>query len=266
MKLSEKFAMCLIWAVLLVSFSVNVAIAGDKGSFGYEKTINIYDLSTWEGVPSITDPVGDTVDEIQEANITDIKEVWICNNYTHLFIRVDVVGKLPAPNTAPYFAMQLYIEDIAGRADEGTELFMDYGHGVLQNDINASFLFSKWSQGGYCRFNYTGGTWTWDQDLNDPSTQGAVNWTVNGNSFVMMIYLGLLSSTGEVASGDSFKFEIFTIYSPDQTSWYAEDYLDFATYTLTGEVVPEFTGPAIILIILVSTIVFTAARKRKFLS
>jgi len=270
MKRSEKFALSIILLALIAGFSVNIVMAGDKGSFGHEKTIDIHDLSTWNGVPSITDSEGDIVDSgTPEANLTDIKEVWICNNYTYLFVRIDVVGELSPPGTAPYFAIQLYTEDVKHKADNSTKLFMDYANGpITENDINASFLFSKWSQGGYCRFNYSSATsaWKWDQDLTDPETQGAYNWTVNGHSFVMMIHLELLSSTGKVNSGDSFKFDIFTIYSPDGNSWYAEDYLDFATYSLTGDVIPEFATLIILLLTLISTTTFVVfAKKRKLI-
>ena len=200
---------------------------------------------------------------LQEAagsDIGDILNVWICNNYTHLFVRVDVAGGLPAPDVLPYFAMQLYVEDTNHTALNSTSLMYTNGP-IVENDINASFFFAKWSDGGFGRKYWTGSDWGgW---VDNP---GAVNWTVGGKSFVFAIYLPHLSSTGSLSTDDTFKFEVYTIWSPDGSNWFAQDYLDFATYTLTGPVVPEF--PSLIIILLVTPIIaiaIIAAKKRRLL-
>lgn len=269
MKMGNKISLGMVLATLMLILLISVTTtplvsAGDKGSFGYEKTIDVFDVTTWAGVPNATDVAGDHVSSGQVgSDICDILKVAICNNFTHLFVRIDVAGALPEPTppASTSFAMQLYVEDAAHVETGGTTFFYtDAG----PSNISVYYLFSKWSNGGYAAFHWDGTTpWAWDYDLTDPATQGQYNWTVGGNSFAFSIYLPLLYSTGAPTSGDSFKFEILTVWSPDGgPTWIAQDFLDYGTYTLTGAVIPEFPSLAILLITMFIVAIAVVATKK----
>jgi len=248
---SERIALMMVLILLgtivasIFLASTSIVLAGDKGTFGKAQDINLYNLTTWQGVSNITDTAADNLNKTV-TNATDIKNVWVCNNYTYLFARVDVAENFSTNN----FTIQLYIEDaVQKRAGNDTLLYPN--DGITTNDINATFLFSYWSNGTFARYNFTGGQWTFDQALTNATTQGAFNWTQN--SFVMMIQLSYLSSNGTVATGNSFKFDVYTGWSTDGKNWYAADYLDFAKYTLTGTIIPEFPSLALMFALLLLT-------------
>ena len=245
MRKKIALGMVLVTMMLTLMSTTSLVSAAEVGSFSYLKNIDIYDLTTWAGVPNATDAADDYVDDIAGVNATDILKVAICNNDTHLFVSIDVAGALPEPTppAATSFAVQLYIEDAKHLAENGTDLFYTNSP-IVENDMNASFFFSKWSNGGYTRFNYTvEPAWTWDMDLTNPAT------------------LSLLSSTGEVEVDDTFKFQILTVFSPDGgTTWLAEDLLDFGTYTI----IPEFPSSATLLLILMSVAAIAIVVTKKF--
>ncbi len=256
---SERMAQMLVLILMATAVSANIVLAGDKGSLGEEKTIDIYDLTTWQDVENITDTIGDNLNNTV-TNVTDIQNVWMCNNYTYLFVRVDTNATFANNN----FTINLYIED-ANHTKAGNDTLLLTNAGIDKNDVNATFLFHCISNGTiatFSRYNWTGTQWAADQQITNATTQGAVNWTEN--SFVMMIHLNLLSSTGSVNSTNSFKFEIYTAWCLNLTTWYAADYLDYATYTLTGEVIPEFTNLALMLVlVLITGFAIVATKKLK---
>jgi len=258
-KLSEKIMLMFVVVLLATVMLANVVSAGtDKGALGKEKTINLYDLTTWTAdIANVTDVSADHKNSTV-TNATDIMNVWMCNNYTYLFVRVDVNDTFAI--TGYNFSLQLYVED-AVKTKAGNDTLLYTNEGLSTNDVNATFLFSAWSTNNtFARYNWTGTQWAFDQALTNATTQGAFNWTAK--SFVMMIHLSLLSSNGTIATGNYFKFDVYTALTVDGTAWFATDCLDFVKYTLTGVVIPEFPSLALILALtLLTGSSIVAARK-----
>jgi len=240
--------------LLTTALTINLVLAGgtNKGDLGTAQTIDIYDLSTWDGVENITDATEDNLNQTV-TNVTDITNVWMCNNYTYLFVRVDV-----AENFTGNFAIQLYVEDANGTVAGNDTLLYTNVSPLNKNDINATYLFSVWSNGTFYRYNFSDTEWTMDVNLTDTAAAD-FNWT--RNSFVMMINLTLLSSTGEIYTGNSFKFEVFTAFE-DESGWLVADYLDYGTYTITGEVIPEFPNVFLMTMLLFFAGFLLAATKK----
>jgi len=258
---SERIALMMVLILLATAISTRIVLGGTPVSLGKNQTINLYDLTTWQGVANITDTIGDNLNGTV-TNVTDIKNVWMCNNYTYLFVRVDVGDTLANNN----FTIDLYIED-ANHTKAGNDTLLITNQGIAKDDINATFLFHCISNGTiatFSRYNWTGTQWAADQTITNSTTQGAINWTAN--SFVMMIRLNLLSSSGTVNSTNSFKFNIYTAWCWNLTTWYAGDYLDYGTYTLTGSIIPEFPSLALMFTLLLLTgSALVIAKKSKLL-
>ena len=241
--------------LLTTALTINMVWAGDAGSLGTAQTIDIYDLSTWDGVENITDATEDNLNQTV-TNVTDITNVWMCNNYTYLFVRVDVAENFT--DFTGNFAIQLYVEDANGTVAGNDTLLYTNAPDIEKNDINATYLFSVWSNGTFYRYNFSDTEWTMDVNLTDTAAAD-FNWT--RNSFVMMINLTLLSSTGEIYTGNSFKFEVFTAFE-DESGWLVADYLDYGTYTITGEVIPEFPNVFLMTMLLFFAGFLLAATKK----
>ena len=243
--------------LLTTALTINLVLAGgtNKGDLGTAQTIDIYDLSTWDGVENITDATEDNLNQTV-TNVTDITNVWMCNNYTYLFVRVDVAENFT--DFTGNFAIQLYVEDANGTVAGNDTLLYTNAPDIEKNDINATYLFSVWSNGTFYRYNFSDTEWTMDVNLTDTAAAD-FNWT--RNSFVMMINLTLLSSTGEIYTGNSFKFEVFTAFE-DESGWLVADYLDYGTYTITGEVIPEFPNVFLMTMLLFFAGFLLAATKK----
>ncbi len=241
--------------LLTTALTINIVWAGDAVSLAKEKTIDIYDLSTWDGVENITDATEDNLNQTV-TNVTDITNVWMCNNYTYLFVRVDVAENFT--DFTGNFAIQLYVEDANGTVAGNDTLLYTNAPDIEKNDINATYLFSVWSNGTFYRYNFSDTEWTMDVNLTDTAAAD-FNWT--RNSFVMMINLTLLSSTGKIYTGNSFKFEVFTAFE-DESGWLVADYLDYGTYTITGEVIPEFPNVFLMTMLLFFAGFLLAATKK----
>lgn len=246
----------MILLLLTTALTINLVWAGDVVTLGTEKTIDISDLTGWADVENITDTAEDNLNQTI-TNMTDITNVWMCNNFTYLFVRVDVAVDF---NTTKNFAIQLYIEDANGTVAGNDTLLYTNVSPLDKNDINATYLFSVWSNGTFYRYSYnlTDAKWTMDENLTD------TNFHCVNNSFIIMIDLTLLSSTGEIYTGNEFKFEIFTAYSSDGIEWFVADYLDYGIYTITGTVIPEFPSLVILMILLIFVgFLLTATKKMK---
>ncbi len=249
--------MMMILLLLTTALTINLVLAGgtNKGDLGTAQTIDIYDLSTWDGVENITDAIDDSLNKTV-TNVTEITNVWMCNNYTYLFVRVDVEENFT--DFTGNFAIQLYVEDAANETAGNDTLLYTNAPDIEKNDINATYLFSVWSNGTFYRYNFSDTEWTMDVNLTDTAAAD-FNWT--RNSFVMMINLTLLSSTGEIYTGNSFKFEVFTAFE-DESGWLVADYLDYGTYTITGEVIPEFPNVFLMTMLLFFAGFLLAATKK----
>jgi hypothetical protein len=100
-----------------------------------------------------------TGDNASHDATTDIRSVAIANDASNVYLRIDNAGcTLPAFDTAPRFAVQVYAADFAQNPATPTTTTGFYGAPLGRQ---ASYLVGRWSNSAdFSRFTPSGGAWS----------------------------------------------------------------------------------------------------------
>lgn len=183
------------------------------------------DMAQWNSVNNASDNTGDC---FSTNNMTDIERVWVCNNSTYLFIRIDnVKGSLSGWNTEPKFAGIITIQDLASSSSQPT-----YDHAYYQRPTGSesAYAVGRWNNDVFVRYNTTGSKWNY---VDSPSG-ACMEWNTNQGMIEMRVPLSALSSTGSVSAGKTVEIVIeLTHHNQGYNLWFDDD-LIFITYTIAS--------------------------------
>ncbi len=183
------------------------------------------DMAQWNSVNNASDNTGDC---LSTNNMTDIKRVWVCNNSTFLFIRIDnVKGTLSGWEAEPGFAGIITIEDLASSSSQPT-----YDHAYYQrpSGSESAYAVGRWNNGSFSRFNTTGTSWSY---VDSPSG-ACMEWNTNEGMIEMRVPLSCISSTGSVSAGKTVEIVIELAYHNQGYNLWFDDDLIFISYTIAS--------------------------------
>ncbi len=149
---------------------------------------HVSDWGQWGYIPYYKDAIGDNT----AGNSTrDIEKVYITNDATNIYIRVDNVGDtLPGYNVSgDKFIMAVYSEDFAeGSVNTTTNSFYN-----VNMDRDMSYMIVRWSDGAnYSKFTVDGNSaWQWSNNITGVI---APQWETTSGRFEMVIPISEVSS------------------------------------------------------------------------
>lgn len=173
----------------------------------------VSDWGQWTYVPYYLDEIGDTGKATR-----DIHKVYLCNDDSNLYIRIDTAGKsLPvyqAPNDL--FSVAVYSEDFKHQtmATNNTSLQQS----LLGRDCAFAFMRSSDSD-VFHKFTAAGGNWSQSGAITNVI---APQWETNSGRIEMVIPLSELSSTG-VAGADDWANLVIAIGDNSGSGWQDSD-------------------------------------------
>jgi len=204
---------------------------GVLGSLSYYKTITISpgttgDWPQWDDVPYLNDTVGDSR---SSNNMTDIAKVYIANDDSNIYIRVDnSLGTLSTFNTEPKFAIHIIVRDLAGR--EKTYNYAFYWRYIPEN--NVSYILGRWSDSDtYAFFVTDGSKWIYDHAV---TSVIAPQWDPSTGRIEVAVPISEITSTGTWSYGDTVRITIVLVYHNPSIDMWIDDDMVTIDYTLAS--------------------------------
>ena len=201
-------------------------ITVDNGCYNTTNQYNtVSDWGEWAYIPYYKDAVGDNT---AGDSSRDIAKVYICNDSTNLYIRVDNVGQtLPGySESGNKFLMGVYSDDFAnGSINKLSTSFC--GQSM---DRSMGYFIARWSDGtNLSKFIVnSSGSWQWSNNI---TSVIAPQWETNSGRFEMVIPISELASS---AVGDNSWANLKIVIGLDTGSGMQE--VDFMNlhYRITG--------------------------------
>ncbi|NTV90115.1 MAG: hypothetical protein HGA22_07115, partial [Clostridiales bacterium] len=189
------------------------AVTVNGGCWNTSSTYDqVADWEQWKYIPYYLDRTGDNT---AGTSTKDIQKIYVCNDASNIYIRLDNVGKsLPAYNTTnDKFAISVYSEDYVHDSSLQTSTSSLNG-AALGRSMN--YMLTRTSDSAdYMRYTASGTGW---------SSAGAITgvlapqWETNSGRIEMVIPKSALSSTGSVSDG-SWANLVIMISNNTGTGW-----------------------------------------------
>jgi len=233
-------AAAFLMTVLAYQHQYTIGILPPQYNAGANKTINVTtnaaaDWPQWDNVPYYLDKTGDSV---SGSSMTDIKRVYVSNDATNIYVRIDNAGgTLSGYNTEPKFAMMVYSEDY-NHNPSTPSLGTGYFGGTLDRPMQ--YLVARWSDSTtFSRFKVVNGAWTFDSAITGVT---APQWDTTTGRMEMVIPISALTSSGSVGQGTYANFNVALAYHNAGTNTWTDDDILPIHYRLTTSGVPWLFG------------------------
>jgi GH15 family glucan-1,4-alpha-glucosidase len=188
------------------------------------------DWPQWGPIPYFVSPLGD---EASGDGNTDIRNVAVANDASNIYVRIDnASGALPAYNTSPRFAVDVYAGDYSGSTATATRSTGLYGRTLPRP---AAYMVGRWSDSNnYAHFSVSGGSWTADSSI---TSVIAPQWDTGTGRIEMVIPRSALTS-GSASDGSVVPITIALVrQNPSTLAWSEDD-----TITLRYRLTPTSTA------------------------
>lgn len=184
------------------------------------------DWDQWYNVPYFKDAQGD--DSVSDTDY-DIDRVYIANDSSNLYIRIDNVSRaLPGYNASEKFAVYVYSEDYDTTAS--TKDTSNLGNG-LSRDM--SYAFARYSNSSnFFKMDVDNGNWTWESNL---TSVIAPQWETTSGRIELVIPFSELASSGSVSDNEWANIDIVLVKqtNPSTDTWEDADSISIH-YRKTG--------------------------------
>jgi hypothetical protein len=199
---------------------------------GANKTITVTttpsnDWPQWINVPYYLDKTGDSVSGSAQ---TDIKRVYLSNDSSNIYIRIDnTLGTLPAFNTEPKFGIMVYSEDY-NHSGSIPSLGTGFYGGTLDRPMQ--YLVARWSDSStFSRFKVASGAWTYDSSVSGVTIP---QWDTSTGRIEVVIPISTLTSSGSVSMGSWANLNVALAYHNTSTNTWTDDDILAIHYQLTS--------------------------------
>ena len=207
---------------------------------GTNKSITVSSGTTgdwlqWRDVSYFLDVTGDAS---AGGSMTDIRKVYVTNDSSNIYMRVDnVSGALSGYATEPKFAMFVYAEDY-NHSGTVPALTTGYFGGTLDRPMQ--YLVGRWSDSGsFSRFKVVSGAWSFDSNI---TSVIAPQWDATRGRIEMVIPISSLTSSGSVGLGAWANLNVALAYHNAVTNVWSDADLLAIHYRLTDATTSAIVG------------------------
>ncbi len=220
-----------VMAALAYTGSYDPRVQATNANAGANATVAITttpssDWTKWQNIPYYTFPAGDNA---SGSGMTDIRDVYISNDSTNIYVRVDnASGSFSAFNTNPKFGLLVYAQDFNHSGALTPTSTGEYGR-TLDHPMN--YLVGRWSDSTtYSSFTTSGSGWTFNSNLSTLAPQ----WDTSTGRIEAAIPISAVASGGSASTGSFAYLDVELAYQNPTTGVWQDDDLGAIHYRLTG--------------------------------